>query len=122
MGVRNRPEGDLLKACLAYLHLRGWAAWRMGTGAFALGGAGSRRYFRSGPAGMSDILCLVKGGRGRAAFLELKAPAGRLRESQEAFRDAVRAEGAAYVVVRSLRDLEAAVSRLEVDGDWRGEP
>jgi hypothetical protein len=41
---------------------------------------------------------------GRVLFLELKAPKGRLRPEQEAFRDAVLAQGFGWALVRSLDD------------------
>ena len=51
--------------------------------------------------GFADLMVLCDG---RVLFLELKAPKGRLRPSQEAFRDAVRAQGFGWALVRSLDD------------------
>lgn len=44
---------------------------------------------------------------GRAVFLgiEVKAPRGRLRPAQEAFRDALTRSGGLYIVARSVEDV-----------------
>ena len=47
---------------------------------------------------------------GRVLFLELKAPKGRLRPTQEAFRDAVLAQGFGWALVRSLDDALGALA------------
>lgn len=47
---------------------------------------------------------------GRVLFLELKAPRGRLRPEQEAFRDAVLAQGFGWAQVRSLDDALGALA------------
>ncbi len=50
-------------------------------------------------AGFADLMVISDG---RVLFLELKAPKGRLRPEQEAFRDAVRTQGFGWALVRSL--------------------
>ncbi len=57
--------------------------------------------------GFADLM-VISGGR--VLFLELKAPKGRLRPSQEAFRDAVRAQGFGWALVRSLDDALGALA------------
>jgi hypothetical protein len=52
-------------------------------------------------AGFADLIVICGG---RVLFLELKAPKGRLRAEQEAFRDAVLAQGFGWALVRSLDD------------------
>src|SRR6056297_4111854 len=52
-------------------------------------------------AGFADLMILCDG---RVLFLELKAPKGRLSPAQEAFRDAVLAQGFSWALVRSLDD------------------
>ncbi|NAZ17986.1 VRR-NUC domain-containing protein, partial [Glutamicibacter soli] len=47
---------------------------------------------------------------GRVLVLELKAPKGRLRPEQEAFRDAVQAQGFGWALVRSLDDALGALA------------
>lgn len=58
-------------------------------------------------AGFADLMVLCDG---RVLFLELKAPEGRLRPSQEAFRDAVVAQGFGWALVRSLDDALGALA------------
>lgn len=49
--------------------------------------------------GFADLMVLVEG---RVLFLELKSPKGRLAASQEAFRNAVLAQGHTWALVRSV--------------------
>jgi len=58
-------------------------------------------------AGFADLMVLHDG---RVLFLELKAPKGRLRPDQEAFRDAVLAQGFGWALVRSLDDALGALA------------
>lgn len=57
--------------------------------------------------GFADLM-VISGGR--VLFLELKSPKGRLRIEQEAFRDAVLAQGFGWALVRSLDDALAAAA------------
>ena len=58
-------------------------------------------------AGFADLMVLCDG---RVLFLELKAPKGRLRPTQEAFRDAVLEHGFGWALVRSLDDALTALA------------
>jgi hypothetical protein len=58
-------------------------------------------------AGFADLIVLSEG---RALFLEVKSKTGRLRPTQIAFRDAVRAHGFSWALARSVDD---ALSALE---------
>lgn len=58
-------------------------------------------------AGFADLMILCDG---RVLFLELKAPKGRLRPDQEAFRDAVLAQGFGWALVRSFDDALGALA------------
>ena len=58
-------------------------------------------------AGFADLMVMCDG---RVLFLELKAPKGRLRRDQEAFRDAVLAQGFGWALVRSLDDSLGALA------------
>ena len=58
-------------------------------------------------AGFAELMVLSDG---RVLFLELKAAKGRLRPSQEAFRDAVLAQGFGWAMVRSLYDALGALA------------
>ncbi len=57
--------------------------------------------------GFADLMVLSEG---RLLFLELKAPKGRLRPAQEAFRDDVKAQGFGRTLVRSLDDALGALA------------
>ena len=58
-------------------------------------------------AGFADLI--VTSG-GRVLFLEVKSPTGRLRKSQEVFRDMVTAQGFGWALVRSVDDALGALA------------
>ncbi len=58
-------------------------------------------------AGFADLMVLSDG---RVLFLELKAPKGRLRPTQETFRDTVCAQGFGWALVRSVDDALGALA------------
>jgi hypothetical protein len=57
--------------------------------------------------GFADLMLLCQG---RVLFLELKSLKGRLSPAQEAFRDAVLAQGFGWALVRSLDDAMGALA------------
>ncbi|WP_111735814.1 VRR-NUC domain-containing protein [Roseovarius amoyensis] len=57
--------------------------------------------------GFADLMVLVEG---RVLFLELKSQKGRLSQAQEAFRDAVLAQGFGWALIRSLDDALGALA------------
>ena len=58
-------------------------------------------------AGFADLI-VISGGR--VLFLEVKSPSGRLRKSQEVFRDTVCALGFGWALVRSVDDALGALA------------
>ena len=58
-------------------------------------------------SGFAD-LTVISGGR--VLFLEVKSPSGRLRKSQEVFRDTVCAQGFGWALVRSVDDALGALA------------
>ena len=58
-------------------------------------------------AGFADLV-LISGGR--VLFLEVKSQTGRLRKSQEGFRDTVIAQGFGWALVRSVDDALGALA------------
>jgi hypothetical protein len=58
-------------------------------------------------AGFADLIVLCDG---RILFLELKSLKGRLSPAQEAFRDAMLAQGFGWALVRSLDDALSAIA------------
>jgi hypothetical protein len=107
VGMKGGRESDLVKAVLELLALRSVCAWRANAGVVKLG----RRLIRLGPAGMPDVLAVLRPG-GRLLGIECKAPRGRLRPSQVAFRDNLLAAGGLYLVIRSLDELADALDAL----------
>ena len=57
--------------------------------------------------GFPDLMAFCDG---RVLFLELKSVKGRLSPTQEAFRDAVQAQGHGWALVRSLDDALGALA------------
>ena len=57
--------------------------------------------------GFADLIVLSGG---RVLFLEVKSQTGRLSLAQEAFRDAVRDQGFAWALVRSVDDALSALA------------
>ena len=57
--------------------------------------------------GFADLI-VISGGR--VLFLEVKSETGRLRKSQEVFRDTVCAQGFGWALVRSVDDALAALA------------
>ena len=58
-------------------------------------------------AGFADLI-VISGGR--VLFLEVKSPSGRLRKSQEVFRNTVCAQSFGWALVRSVVDALAALA------------
>lgn len=57
--------------------------------------------------GFADLIVICGG---RVLFLEVKSQTGRLRKSQEVFRDTVCAQGFGWALVRSVDDALAALA------------
>lgn len=57
--------------------------------------------------GFADLIVLSGG---RVLFLEVKSPTGRLRKSQEVFRDSVCGQGFCWAIVRSVDDALGALA------------
>ena len=62
------------------------------------------RYFDTGlPRGFPDLTCVI---RGRAVFIEVKAPGGRVSPEQEKIHRILRNHGAYVAVCYSVEDAE----------------
>jgi hypothetical protein len=92
-------ERDVTKQIRDYLELRGWRPVRMMSS--VIPGA-----FRVGEKGMPDYLFLHYRRR-VALWVEMKAPAGRLRPEQTAWIDAERRRGGLVAVVDDLDMFDA---------------
>jgi hypothetical protein len=77
--------------------------WRQNTGAFVVGEGKSRRFVRFGPKGSPDIHGYLKDGR--ALFIEVKKPSGRVSPEQQAFIDRAIEHHALAFTARSVSDV-----------------
>jgi len=114
MSRRGTPEADLQRAVVSALRfaLPGGAIINHCANEVAQAGrrGAKRQAILQGigvHAGFADLIVLSKG---RVLFLELKSTKGRLSPSQQAFRDAVQAQGFAWALVRSLDDALGALA------------
>ena len=108
--MKKTKEGDVLKACLDYLELRGIFAWRNNSGAVVSSytrkgdGKTKSRFIRYGYPGSGDIIGLLP--HGRFLSIEVKKPGSRTepkrKEAQEAFAARIRASGGLALRVDSL--------------------
>lgn len=107
----ERPESAILWDVLHALkrHPAVADAWRQNTGAMPVGEGKARRFVRFGTPGSPDIHGFLKGGR--ALFVEVKRPSGRVSEAQQAFIDAALAAGCFAMVARSVEELWRALER-----------
>ncbi len=114
MTRRNRPEADLQRTVVQALRFalpRTALIHHCANEVTEPGPRGARRQAilvgMGVHAGFADLMVLHDG---RVLFFELKSPKGRLRPDQEAFRDAVLAQGFGWALVRSLDDALGALA------------
>ncbi len=65
-------------------------------------------FIRSLPTGHPDIAGILSGGR--ALYIEVKSPTGRLSKDQRRFRDMAESLGALWILARSVADVETALN------------
>lgn len=114
MTRRNTPEADAQRAIVQALRIalpRDAIVHHCANEVTEAGPRGARRQaILVGMGvfpGFADLL-VISGGR--VLFLEVKSQTGRLRKSQEVFRDTVCAQGFGWAVVRSVDDALAALA------------
>ena len=109
----QRPEQILHRQIAVFLDvaLAGNATWTT----IPLGGGGKLRGSilkgLGAKQGFPDVMVLDAG---RAIFLELKAPKGRVSPAQEACHRALRRAGAPVYIIRSLEEAIAALRQAGV--------
>lgn len=114
--VRKPPKSRVLKdgteresfiqaRILRWLESSGYLHWRQQSGNVILG----RRCIKMGPEGLPDIVVIVPP-NGHLLGLEVKSASGTVRPSQKAMRAVWEANGASYVIVRSLEEAQNAVA------------
>jgi len=100
------PEGRIKAGCLRYLERRGFFVWNNPSGAVRIA---SDRWVHFGLKGSSDLIGVLPDGKFLA--VEVKAAHGRLSPEQSAFLEKVRGFGGVAVMVKSWRELDAALRR-----------
>ena len=111
-------ETDIKKAAIDYLQYgqnQGkWVFLRLNAGDFVvLNKDGSHRMIKGCPKGTADILILTNNGRYDAPnkfycipiFIELKSKTGKQSKEQKEFQGMVEAQGATYIIIRSVERL-----------------
>lgn len=91
MGMKQQREGDILKACLEYLKLRGVFAWRNNNAGVMRESKGRKFWTFTGLRGVSDILGVLPDGRFLA--VEVKRPGEVPTEAQSVFLAQVEQSG-----------------------------
>ena len=114
MNRRSTPEADAQRAIVQALRVALPRDAIVHHCANEVTEAGSRGQIRQSilvgmgvHAGFADLF-VISGGR--VLFLEVKSPSGRLRKSQEVFRDTVCAQGFGWALVRSVDDALGALA------------
>ena len=114
MKRRGTPEADLQRALVQALHFalpRSAIVHHCANEVTEAGPRGAKRQAilvgMGVHPGFADLVILCDG---RVLFLELKSLKGRLSPAQEAFRDAVLAQGFGWALVRSLDDALGALA------------
>ena len=114
MNRRSTPEADAQRAIVEALHFALPRDAILHHCANEVTEAGSRGQIRQSilvgmgvHTGFADLI-MISGGR--VLFLEVKSQTGRLRKSQEVFRDTVGAQGFGWALVRSVDDALAALA------------
>jgi len=116
-GLSEIPlEKDIQKAIIAFLsaHPKISIYGRFNSGTAITGDAqGNTRYTRfNSIKGFPDIHGMLKGGR--AVYIEVKRPGGRVSDEQQEFIDKVSAHGAVAFVAYSVDDVIENFKRLGV--------
>lgn len=112
--LATETETSIVSAIREYLEMVGCIAVRINAGAIVVPGEGkSRRLYRGAPAGTSDILGCLPGGRFFA--LEAKRPGKKATLKQQAFLESVREIGGIAGVASSI---EEAAEVLGLPGVW----
>ena len=114
MTRRHTPEADLQRAVVQALRVALPRTAIIHHCANEVTEPGSRGQIRQSilvgrgvHTGFADLI-VISGGR--VLFLEVKSQTGRLRKSQEVFRDTVCAQGFGWALVRSLDDALSALA------------
>ena len=102
----KKPESEKLiqRKILKWLSTTGLLYWRQNSGFTFIG----KRRIVLGAAGLPDIIVVIPPD-GRLLGLEVKSAKGKMRPSQERFRDSLAAAGGGYEVVRTMEQAKGAI-------------
>jgi hypothetical protein len=92
-------ESYVQRQILDYLALKGIFHYRKNSGGFM---DSNKHFYRFGALGSPDIICVIKG---QFVGIEVKAPKGKLRDSQVEFRKNLEAADGRYILAYVLRAL-----------------
>lgn len=95
----GKPESEVLKECLEYLHLRGYFVWRNNSGTAKNG------RLRFGLPGSSDILGILPNGQFLAVECK-RENGGILSDRQVEFLNRIKENGGVAICVNSVCELD----------------
>jgi hypothetical protein len=110
----RRIEKQIQRDVLYYLHVIGVMAWSVNSGCFSIGDRFVRvfqDYRGQSISGIPDIMGYTK--KGRAIYIEIKKPGGRLTDNQKAFIENAQKVGCLAIVAYSILDIEKHKKELE---------
>lgn len=108
-------EMEIVNAIIQYIQLLGGVAIRINSGMRVIQDSnGSTRAFRGAPAGTSDIVACLPGGK--YAAIEVKTRRGKTTPAQDEFLQRVREAGGVGIVARSIEDVQAALEEARQGG------
>lgn len=96
-------EAQTQRLILDWLVARKIWHMRINTGAMSGSHKGKSWFVKFAKPGTADIL--ASWADAHFYWIEVKSPAGKLSEAQEAFREEVEAQGHIYILARSLEDV-----------------
>jgi hypothetical protein len=97
-------ESYTQRQILDYLTLKGIFHYRNNSGAFK---RDDGHFYRFGALGSPDIICVING---QFVGIEVKAPKGKLRDSQVEFQMNLEAAGGKYILAYSLDEVILAIA------------
>lgn len=117
--MEQLKESDVLRACMELLALHPVVhrAWRVNSGAItaayrSTAGDIRKRYVRfNGFPGHSDIAGVLRGGK--ALFIEVKKPGGKLTVRQKGFLDDMRQSGALAFSASSTEEVQLKLDEYQ---------
>jgi hypothetical protein len=108
--MKKELEKDVERACLHWLNLMGWLAWKNPTRPAFDVIDGKKVLLKRGKfelVGASDIIAIKNGA---VTFIEVKRKGGKQSPGQVAFQSAVERHGGIYVLIESVDELRKVMT------------